>query len=200
MALQHVKDIDQVDLLNRLRDSDEAAFTELYKTYSLQMYANTLKMVKDEQVAEELVQELFTKIWQKRETIEVEVDFKSYLHKIGQNLVYDFFRKLQRDERMYERFKAVATEHYSHIEESLHLKQSEAVLEIALSKLSVQQRKVYQLCKIDGFTYKQTAERMGISPHTVKEYLTKANQIVKQYLLDNLDISMTILLFMFLRK
>jgi len=196
MALQQVEDIGQRDLLAKLRNGSQPAFTELYEMYSFKMYVNILKMVKDEQMAEELVQELFTKIWQKREIIEINVDFKSYLYRIGQNLVYDFFRKLQRDKKMYERFKVIATEHYSHIEESLHLKQSEQALHKALSKLSEQQKRVYKLCRIDGYTYKQAATEMGISPHTVKEYLVKANHLVKEYLLNNLDVSITIFLFL----
>ncbi|HEY0175339.1 MAG TPA: sigma-70 family RNA polymerase sigma factor, partial [Pedobacter sp.] len=66
-------------------------------------------------------------------------------------------------------------------------------------QLSPQQRNVYQLCKIDGYTYKQTAEKMGISPHTVKEYLSKASQLVKSYLLSNPD-GFFILFFLLLKS
>ncbi|MBB2149738.1 RNA polymerase sigma factor [Pedobacter gandavensis] len=199
MAEQQLEDIGQIELLLKLKNGDESVFTHFYKMYSGQMYVNILKMVKDEQIAEELVQELFTKIWHKRELIHTVVDFKAYLYKTGQNLVYDFFRKLQRNQKMQERFRKVVTEYYSHIEESLHLKQSEELLEKALNKLSVQQRKVYQLCKIDGYTYKEAAEEMGISVHTVKEYLTKASFLVKEYLMGHLDISLSILLFLLLK-
>jgi len=199
MAEQQVQDIGQIELLLKLRNGDESAFTYFYKLYSGQMYVNILKMVKDEQIAEELVQELFTKIWHKREVIHHAIDFKAYLYKIGQNLVYDFFRKLQRNQKMQERFRQVVTEYYSHIEESLHLKQSEQLLEKALGKLPAQQRKVYQLCKMDGYTYKEAAEEMGISVHTVKEYLTKANFLVKEYLMSHLDISMSILFFLMIK-
>lgn len=195
MAFQQEEDIDQRDLLADLRNGSQSAFTELYEMYSFKMYVNILKMVKDEQMAEELVQELFVKIWQKREIIDVNVDFTSYLYRVGQNLVYDFFRKLQRDKKMYERFKDIVTEHYSHIEEALHLKQSEQALQQTLSKLSEQQSKVYKLCRIEGYTYKQAAAEMGISPHTVKEYLARANHLVKEYLLNNLDVSVGIFLF-----
>ncbi|MCX2453196.1 sigma-70 family RNA polymerase sigma factor [Pedobacter sp. PLR] len=199
MAEEELKDNGQIELLLKLKNGDKSVFTHFYKMYSGQMYVNILKMVKDGQIAEELVQELFTKIWHKRELIHNAIDFKAYLYKTGQNLVYDFFRKLQRNQKMQERFRSVVTEYYSHIEEALHLKQSEELLEKALNKLSAQQRKVYQLCKIEGYTYKEAAEEMGISVHTVKEYLTKASFLVKAYLIDHLDISMSILLFLLLR-
>lgn len=157
-------------------------------------------MVKDEHVAEEILQELFIKVWQKREHILTNTSFKSFLYRVGQNLVYDFFRKLQSDQKLYHNFKAVATQHYSHIEEALYLKQSEQALDLALSKLSPQQRRVYKLCKIEGHTYKEAAEILNISSHTVKEYLVKANHFVKEYLLNNLDITMTVLLFFLIKE
>lgn len=199
MAEQQLQDIGQIELLLKLKDGDETVFTHFYKLYSGQMYVNILKMVKDEQIAEELVQELFTKIWHKREVVHLASDFKAYLYKTGQNLVYDFFRKLQRNQQMQERFRKVVTEYYSHIEESLQLKQSEALLEKALGKLSVQQRKVYHLCKIQGYTYKEAAEELGISVHTVKEYLTRASFLVREYLMGQLHISMGMLLFLMLK-
>jgi RNA polymerase sigma-70 factor (family 1) len=192
--------LSDVELTALLKEGDKAAFTELYLKYSGPMYVNVLKMVKDEQLTEELVQDLFTRIWQKHESFTEDVDFRSYLYRIAQNLVFDFYRKLKRDRAMYEKFKLIASEEYSHIEEGLHLKESEALLEQAMAQLSPQQHVVYKLCKIDGLTYKQAAEQMGISTHTVKEYLSKSTQLVKNYMINNLDSSMGLLLLMMLNK
>lgn len=100
---------------------------------------------------------------------------------------------------MYEKFKLIASQEYSHIEEGLHLKESEALLRQAMAQLSPQQQHVYNLCKIEGYTYKQAAEKMGISPHTVKEYLSKSTRLVKNYMINNLDSSMGLLLLMMLK-
>jgi len=188
------------ELTALLGRGDQAAFTELYLSYSGPMYINMLKMVKDKQLTEELVQDLFTRIWQKHEVFTDEVDFKPYLYRAAQNLVYDFFRKLKRDKRMHAEFMDAAIEAYNDIEEGLHLKESEELLNKALSQLSPQQQRVYKLCKIEGFTYKQAAEQMGISSHTVKEYLSKSSKLVKDYMISNLDTSMGLLLIMLLKK
>jgi RNA polymerase sigma factor (sigma-70 family) len=73
-----------------LRDGDQKAFAQLYHQYSGKLYLNVLKMVKDEQVAEELIQELFAKIWHKRAEINIDTDFLAYLYRSAQNLVHDF--------------------------------------------------------------------------------------------------------------
>jgi len=175
------------ELVALLKTGNVAAFTSLYNKYSMKMYINMFKMVKDEQVVEEMVQVLFSRIWQQRETITYESDFASYLYRAGSNLVCDFYRKLKSDRKMMTHFKSSITEHYSHIEEQIFFKESTQLLEQALAGLSPQQRHVYQLCKIEGCSYKETAARLGISTHTVKEYLCKARQLVTAFMSANME-------------
>jgi len=192
--------LSDTELVEMLREGDQLAFEKLYKQYSARLYINVFKLVKDEQIAEELIQELFTRIWQKRAELNIESSFIAYLYRIAQNLVHDFFRKLQRDRKMQDHFISVTTEYYEHIEEALHYRESEGILQKALDQLSPQQRSVYQFCKIDGHTYKEAALKMGISPHTVKEYLGNANKAVKNFLLSNLDSSFSLLFLLVLKQ
>jgi len=175
------------ELVALLKTGNVAAFTKLYNKYSRRMYINMFKMVKDELVVEEMIQVLFSRIWQQRETISYDSDFSAYLYRCGSNLVCDFYRKLKTDRRMLARFKATITEQYSHIEESIYFKESQHLLEQALAGLSDQQRHVYQMCKLEGCSYKETAARLGISPYTVKEYLCKAKQLVKTFMSSNIE-------------
>lgn len=173
-----------IELVNLLKEGNELAFTSLYNKYSVQLYVNILKMVKNEKQAEEMIQILFFRVWQKRLTINYEKDFAGYLYRCAQNLVFDYYRKLERDRKLSEQFKSTISEQYSHIEEGLHYRESEKALNAALAILSPQQRNVYKLCKLDGCSYKETAHELGISIHTVKEYLSKAKETVKSYMLN----------------
>jgi RNA polymerase sigma factor (sigma-70 family) len=177
----------ELALLQRLKEGDEHAFTQLYHRYSLPMYVNFLRLVKDETLSEEFVQEIFTRLWVKRASITVEQDFKAYLYRCAQHIVYDFYRKLKRNRSLYDRFKAVATANYTHIEEALNLKESEALLYKVLNRLTPQQKKVYLLCKIHGQTYKQAGSQLGISAETVKEHLAKANAAIRAFVAGNMD-------------
>lgn len=183
-----VKNYDnELALLQRLRQGDEDAFTQLYHKYSLPMYVNFLRLVKDETLSEEFVQEIFTRIWMKKASISIEQDFGAYLYRCGQNMVYDFYRKLKRNRSLYIRFKDIATRNYTHIEEALTLKEGEALLAKVLNRLTPQQKKVYLLCKIHGQTYKQAGSELGISSETVKEHLSKANSAIRSYVAGNLE-------------
>ena len=175
------------EFLPELKAGNEEAFTMLYHKYSEPIYYNVLKMVKDESIAEEIVQDIFTKIWQKKEMINIDVSFASYIYRMAQNSVIDSFRKIERNRTLLERFKKSATSDYLHVEEDVCFKESDLLLQKAIDTLPPQQKKVYQLCVLEGCTYKDTAFRMEIGHHTVKEYLSKARLTVRAFLEKNMD-------------
>ncbi len=185
--MNHCHEQSDKELVALLKAGNVLAFTRLYNKYSPKMYINMHKMVKDNQAVEEMIQILFSRIWQNREVITYEFDFSSYLYRAASNLVCDFYRKLESDKRMRAYFKSTITEQYSHIEEDIYFKESKVLLERALALLSPQQRHVYQLCKIEGFSYKETAGRLGISPYTVKEYLCTAKRLVRAFITANME-------------
>lgn len=162
-----------------MRSGSQEAFTTLYRYYSPRLYLNILGMVRDAALAEELVQELFTRIWQKRDCRGIAEDFTGYMYRVALNLVYDFFRRLKRDRRLRQRFASLAGEFYEHIEQQLDQRQLSTILRQAIDQLPKQQKRAYQLVKLEGQTYRKAAEEMGISPLTVKEYLSAANKSIR---------------------
>src|SRR5690606_24895303 len=87
-------------LISNLKGGDEYAFTVLYNKYSPTIYVNILKLVKAEEVALDVLQELFIKIWNCRESIDPNKDFRAYLFRITYNQIRDFFRKAARDRQL----------------------------------------------------------------------------------------------------
>ena len=190
----------EAELVVRMQSGDPKAFTALYNYYSAPIYLNVRKMVKSEDSAHEIVQELFTQVWQKRSTLQIGQNFGGYLYRIAQNLVYDFFRKLKRDKQLYFHFKTIVTENYNHVEEMLINRENSDLLEKAIQNLSPQQKKAYRLCKLEGLTYKETAERLGISPLTVKEYIVKANHSIHDYIGSNMNNAFLLVILFILRE
>jgi RNA polymerase sigma-70 factor (ECF subfamily) len=179
-----------------MQAGSEEAFTLLYLHYSPKIFLNILGMVHDRVVAEEIVQELFTRIWQNRENKGLKENFAGYTYRMALHLVHDFFRRLKRDRNLSKKFMELATGKYEASDDTLVQQQSSAILKKAVEHLSPQQKKVYELIKLEGLTYKKTAEIMGISPLTVKEYLVAANKSLKNYLLKNMDGSLVLLIFL----
>lgn len=173
--------------MEALQRGDREAFTVLYRHYSPQLYSGILRIVKDPLSAEEIIQELFTRVWLKREVPGLQENFAGYIYRIGQRLVFDFFRQLKADKKRLQKFTKLSEAQYNPVEELLLQKECSLLLNKAIEQLSPQQKRVYKLVKEEGYTYKKASEIMGISPLTVKEYLVTGKKNLQQYMLNNMD-------------
>jgi len=183
--MQVIVPLHEKELLSSLRLGNEDAFEQLYRIYSLQIFKKILSLVKEEEIAEELLQDVFLKIWEKRESIIPEKSFRSYLYCIAQNLVTDLFRRAAYDRKLLDHLVVATTELHNPIEDRLDLMEREAVLQQALDNLSPQRRKIYMLCKIDGKSYKEISSLLGISTSTINDHIVKGTKSLKIYLTSN---------------
>ena len=180
------------ELLYLLKQNSEPAFEKIYQLYSARLFGNLIKLVKSESTAQEILQNVFLKIWEARQSIDPEKSFRSFLFKIAENKVYDYYRKAARNKKLYARLMAVATEHYEHVEDLLFKKENTAILEKAINRLSPQRQQVFRLCKLDGKSYGEIGRLLGISTSTISDHIVKANKAVREYLFQNLDMAIFI--------
>ncbi|WP_353182975.1 RNA polymerase sigma-70 factor [Parapedobacter lycopersici] len=169
-------------LISNLKGGDEHAFTVLYNKYSPTIYVNILKLVKAEEVALDVLQELFIKIWNCRESIDPNKDFRAYLFRITYNQIRDFFRKAARDRQLADRLVALTTEGYEHIERLLQQKETAAILDRAIDALPMQQRRIFILCRVEGRSYEEVATMLELSIATIGNQLSKATKNIRNQL------------------
>ncbi len=173
---------DEKELLMQLREGNAQALDYFYHQYSLRIYRKLLKMVRVETIAEELVQDVFVRIWDKRHQIDPDRSFRSYLFTIAQNLVYDLYRKVAREERLQEVIKEASSEIYMHVEEGVFLKETSEILNKAINNLPSQQKLVFTLCKLEGKSYEDASATLGISTSTINNHIVKATKSIKGYM------------------
>ncbi|EDM38028.1 RNA polymerase ECF-type sigma factor [Pedobacter sp. BAL39] len=175
-------------LLGHLASGDQHAFTTLYRNYSSRLFAKINHLVNDDEIAKELLQDVFMKLWSQREKLDPTKSIKSFLFTIAVNLVYDHFRKLAKDKKYARSILQTAVDYYSHTEEEMHSKESLQLIRQAIDQLPPQRRQIFLMCKIDGKSYEQVANQLSISPSTVRDHIVKGNKIVRDYLLKNPDL------------
>ncbi len=95
------------ELLLLIREDNEVAFYQLYERYSRRLYGFVLRYIKQEADAEEIVQEVFIKIWETRDKIDVYSSFESFLFTIAYNATISLFRKRAREEKYLEHLKSL---------------------------------------------------------------------------------------------
>lgn len=196
--MQSNNSYDEKELLVQLKQDSESAFEELYKLYSARLFGNLLKLVKSEIDAQEILQDVFIKIWDNRQQIDTDKSFRSYLFKIAENKVYDLFRKISRDKKREEALLSIATSEYVHIEETILNKESTALLNKAIESLPPQRQQIFRLCKLEGKSYKEVSETLGISVSTISDHIVKATKSIRSYFEENEHTLLTLIVISFL--
>ena len=187
---------DERELLLLLKQGNEQAFEKIYNSYSSRLFGNIYRMVKSESTAEEILQDTFLKIWYNRTGIDLEKSFRSYLFRIAENNVYDFFRKATRDKKLRAQLFAAATEEYEHIEEMIYRKENALLLQKAIESLSPQRQQVFRLIKLDNKSYDEVSRLLGISVSTISDHIVKANKTIREFIFTHNDLMIILFCFM----
>lgn len=171
------------NILTKVIQGDENAFAELYNYYKSPALRFTTSLLKDEEEAENMVQDVFLKIWIKREHIKTEYNFSSYLFTCLRNMAFDYFKKMEKSEQLRKQFMEgmmlMADDEQEEKERRISLVQN------AVESLSVKRKLILKLNIEEGKSYQEIAEFLRISKNTVKNQLVKAKQILR----DKMDVA-----------
>lgn len=181
------------NLALRLRDDDIGAFNTFYWEYHGAVYANALKFIKDPSIAEDIVQETFVALWEKRHSIDPKQDIAGWLFVVCHHKTIDQLKRKLRH-ALAEKVLQAAINDPNTVEDDITEEQLGAI-EKAVDQLSPQKRKVFELCKVQKRTYEKAAEELQISKYTVKEYLSEAMISIKKYVGQNPTHANTLIYF-----
>lgn len=174
---------DELALLLSLKSGDHSAFEMLYYRYSPRLYRHILSMVKVQACAEEILQDVFQKLWERREGIHLEKSFQSYLFTIAKNLVYDFFNQETKNRNLKDLIISLTTQDYYHIEEDFQYKECQEIINQAIDNLPPKRKLIYTLCKIEGKSYDEVSAFLGISASTISDHIVKATKQIQTFCL-----------------
>ena len=177
------------EYISRIAQGDPAAFHAIYEYYSPRIYAKLLKVLKSKELAADILQDLFSIIWQKRAHIDPDKSFNAFLFKISDNLVIDLFRKAKRDQELIHKLLKAGIEVTENTEDWLFRKENEAWLEKAIQTLPAQRQTVFRLCKLENKSHEDVSKLLNISRSTVNNHLVKAIQNLKMLAKGNSDLA-----------
>jgi len=170
--------ISEVALNNALL-MGETAFNEIVQLYSGKLLAIAVYVTKDPQTAEDIVQEAFLKVWEKRIDIIPET-VGSWLCTVTYNLAFKHLRRESLKAQIYTSLRNNSNEFYSQVEERLLQKEKKWFLDKTFNRLPPQQQLVYKMSCREGLSRNEIADVLNISPNTVKNHLTRAVQFIKE--------------------
>lgn len=168
------------ELLSRLVVGDEEAFTYIVHRYYPRLLSFAKQITKTKQTAEEIVQEVFLRLWEKRAHMGEIVQLNAWLFRVAANLAFSWLKREALGGKILQQIQTRTSD--NPVEEYLDFRESQERLQAAIELLSEQQQKIFKLRKEQGFSNQEIAEIMGISVNTVKNHLVRALKSLREIL------------------
>lgn len=187
-------DLDDQALFVEIQKGDHQAFSEVYYRYHKSIYLYIIKVIKLNNLAEDLVQEVFVRLWEIRTRITIHSSFEAYLYRISRNMTYRKLSSIIADRELRQAIINGASPAIT-LHEYLKEKEYEQLVNDAVKQLPPQRQRVFQLCRGEGMTYSQVSEQLGISRNTIKEHMTEAMRFIKKYVIEKGDIVLVLMVW-----
>ncbi len=178
------------ELLLQIKKDDQLAFYNLYERYSKRIYGFVLQYLKIEKDAEEIVQEVFIIIWEKRKTINTYSSFESFLFTVAYNSTISLLRKRITEEKYLAHLKSIQKINEApELTNELYFDELNQQIESLLNKLSPRQKEIFELSRKEGLSHEQIAKKLNITINTVKKHISNTISFLKSHLDNSLLVS-----------
>ncbi len=168
-------------LLEALRKGNSQAFEAIFYRYYSKVYHFTLKLLKNKEEAEEIVQEVFITIWEKRKKIEPDGSFSGFLFTVTRNKIYNRIKQ----NLPYQEFNDYLDTNgsYDHSPcRNFEFEELNEVIRAVINSLPPKRKKIFLLSRIRGLTYKEIADKLGVSVNTVDTQIRKSLDEIRKSL------------------
>ncbi len=167
-------------LLSALKNDDVEAFDLLFLEYGKRLYHFAFGYLKSKEEAEEVVQEVFLKIWRNRNQLNAELSFKSYLFKIAYHQILELYKQINRKQQYCHQLLEEAVSFSDDTNERLNYQFLLEKVEALIQKLPPRQKEILLKRKKEAIPVKEIARQLNISPKTVENHLTEALKNIKR--------------------
>lgn len=164
-------------------ENDEKAFNEIYNRYWQRLYVFALSKLDDEENAEEVIQNVFIDLWQKRKTDQIE-NLSAYLYRAVKNKCIDQIRQRLVRGRHEEIVLQTRNEEDPSTEELLAFQELKAVLNMAMNSLPEKTREIFRLSRMEYLSVREVSVALSIPERTVEYHLAQALKMMRVYLRD----------------
>lgn len=180
--------------INLLRRGDSGAFEKIFRKYFKSLHAYAYSFMKDDELAEEIVQNVFCRIWERRDLLNADGALKAYLYRSVHNESLNYLKQ--------QKTRSAFIVHYSKAEEITSAQASDKVMvaeldrqiQKALNELPQQCRTIFQLSRFEQLKYQQIADQLNLSVKTVENQMGKALKVLRLKLAEFLPLVLYILI------
>lgn len=176
-------------LVGLLIKGNEDAFGKLYLKYKDDIYAFSLSMLKTPAYAEEIVQEVFLKVWLNRNDLNPDLSFKSFVFTITRNLTFNFLNKASNERDLHKEIFYKAQKVSNTTDRIIDEADYDLLKQKAIDTLPPKRKIIFKKSRIEGQSYEEISSELGVSMSTVKNQMSKALASIRDYLEVNSDVT-----------
>ena len=171
-------------LIAQLNNSDDAAFEAVYHQYHQAIFANILRLVKQQHKAEDILQDVFITLWESRFKLTTQQSVSGWL------FTTSYFKSLEYLRRsVKENITLLSEEQYEFPDEDADLEenyqQKLSVITSVMELLPPRKRTAFQLCRVEGKSYEEAAAMLEISVESVRDYVKTSSMFIRKHILEN---------------
>ncbi|MDR2270342.1 MAG: RNA polymerase sigma-70 factor [Sphingobacterium sp.] len=187
--MNNYKAINDLELLDLIKEKDDSAFGELYQRYWKDMYYNACKILRNQDLAKDIVQEVFISLWNRRTELSIQ-HVRSYMQQSTRFAVLKAIRDQKVDDKFYDRLRYITTELIE--EHPLLFKEQKMILNQLIRELPLDCQETFRMSREEQLTYKQIAQKLNISEKAVEKRIGKSLKFLRENL--HLELCIGILL------
>lgn len=169
-------------IVKDLRNGDKQALDEIYKFFYPKLYVFAKSFLKVEDDINDILQDVFVKLWLNREKISKVETFNSYLFTIAKNAIVSYFREKSKDQKFEARVKEILVSTENEYNDELEYKDLKQNLESIIDQLPDKRKQIFKLSREEGLSNKEIAEKLDISVKTVEDHMRHALQVIRKHL------------------
>ncbi|MGD2034625.1 MAG: RNA polymerase sigma-70 factor [Bacteroidales bacterium] len=166
----------------RLKKGDIKSFEFFFNEMKDSIYYFAYTYFKEKEISREIVQDVFVRLWEKRDSINPKLNLRSYLFTIAKNIILDNLRKKDFEIKYYREIQFVSTDVYNNTENELIFSDYLLQLQRAIDTLPPRRKQIFQLSRDQHMSYREISENLSISVNVVENQISKALKQIRDYL------------------
>lgn len=171
-----------IELVSLLRSGNRLAYTEIYNRYKFVLHTHAYKWMRDREEAMDIIHELFTVLWDKRESIQFSSSLSGYLYISLRNKIFNRVSKKKFESQYIDSLQEFVNKGHCVTDHRVREKQLAELIEKEISALPAKMREVFELSRKSNLSHKEIAEQLQLSEQTVRKHIQHALRILKSKL------------------
>ncbi|MBF4515140.1 RNA polymerase sigma-70 factor [Flavobacterium sp. ANB] len=168
-------------LVSELKNGNEKAFRKLFDSYYQDIYGYSISILKSKEAAEENVQDVFMKVWQNRENLNLEQSFKAYIFTIARNRAFNFLNKAANEVLLKEEIFYESQKSHEHGDYAIREADCKKLRKEAMKQLPPKRKQIFKMSRKKGMSYEEISQELGISINTVRNQMSKALESMRVF-------------------